>query len=90
MKQTISPEQTLALYKVLQNQPICLVYSFFSVVIPLGAVYLVLKQLNLRIVVVPSNLPVQIGEKIILPSSNADMISFPKIEKLSNGKFFIG
>lgn len=90
MKEKLSQEQTLALFKALQNQPICVVYSFFSVMIPIGAVYLLLKQLNLRIVVIPSNLPVTIGEKIILPGEKENLISFPKIEKLSNGKFFVG
>ena len=90
MKEKISQEQTLALFKALQTQPICIVYSFFSVLIPLGTVYLLLRQFNLRIVVIPSNVPVAIGEKIVMPGETADFITLPKMEKLSNGKFFVG
>jgi hypothetical protein len=90
MKEKITQEQTLALYKALQNQPICIVYSLFSVLIPIAVVYIILKQLNLRVVVIPTNLPVQIGEKTILPNSSLDFITLPKIEKLSNGRFFVG
>jgi hypothetical protein len=87
----LTSKEVLLLFNELKKQPICVIYSFLSFSLPFVFVGLLMKLLKLKLIFVREVETKDADGKIIKNEEEItiDVDKFPKLARLSNGKFFL-